>query len=325
MERKLDKHSRYLLNQSPLFKLRTRRKLASLFNLQLSELESLARRQDNYRVFTIGKRKNKPRQVETPKPQIERIHRRLFNLLTRIKSPMYLHSGVKGRSYITNAQAHIGNARLVKLDIKKFFPSTKGWHIYEFFHEIMCCSPDVAGLLVKLTTFKDHIPTGSCISQILAFYSHYRMFEEIKSICSDRKLVVTCYVDDITISGNAATDGILFQVRGLIRRRSLESHKESVYLNRAPRKVTGTIVTDDGLRQPNIKHQQIHLETLSLLEQGDSIEKLEGVCRTLGRAIAGAQADPQLNTRVEVLTQERNRLRNLLDKRDVSATDNSST
>jgi hypothetical protein len=60
------KNKSYSLDQSPIYRLRTRRKLANQFNLSVNELEKLAKRQDNYRVFIIGKDKNKPRQVEEP-------------------------------------------------------------------------------------------------------------------------------------------------------------------------------------------------------------------------------------------------------------------
>ena len=119
MKRLHDKSIYYDLNQSPLYKLTTKRKLAALFNISTKELLTLASREDNYRVFQINRSSGKPRTVEVPKPHLERVHHRLFLLLSRITPPQFLHSGVKGRSYITNAEVNIGAHRLVKLDIKK--------------------------------------------------------------------------------------------------------------------------------------------------------------------------------------------------------------
>ncbi len=315
MTRTSSKHKIYSLDQSPLYKLRTRRKLAALFGLSVNELEKLADRPDNYRLFVIGKDKNKPRQVEEPKPYLERIHRRLFNLLTRVEPPVYLHSGIKGKSYISNAEQHIGSDTLISLDIKKFFPSTLGWHVFEFFHDLMQCSSDVAGLLVKISTCHGHIPTGSCLSQILAFYAHYEMFEEIYNLTSSKGLKMTCYVDDIAISGKNASKSDLYQIKGILNKRGLKSHprKEIIFRKGIPKEVTGSIVLQDGLKLPNRKHKKIHDEVISISKLDDSKEKLNLINRTMGRLIAASQSDPKLCSYVKSLRCEKNRVKKMVE------------
>lgn len=303
----------YDINQSPFFKLRNKRKLASLFDTPLHEILSLIRRNDNYRVFMIQKNTPKSRQVEVPKPQLERLHRRTFNLLARIETPKYLYSGVKGRSYIDNARQHVGQVRLITLDIERFFPSTKGWHVYQFFHEVLKCSPDVSNLMASICTYDDHVPTGSCLSQIVAFFAHFNMFEAINDLAKERNLVFTCYVDDIAISGNQANRSLLFELRGILSSRGLRSKKEKEYAFDIgyPGRVTGSIVTENGLKLPNTKHRQIHEETLLLSSQADSPEKLDKVIQVLGRAIAASQVDQAALTRVVTLVQEKNRIKRI--------------
>ncbi len=314
MARTSSKHKTYPLNQSPLYKLQTRRKLAGLFYKSVPELEKLAKRPDNYRIFTIGKDKNKPRQVEEPKPNLERIHRRLFNLLRRIEPPEYLHSGIKGKSYITNAKEHIGSDTLITLDIRKFFPSTLGWHVFDFFHNVMQCSRDVAGLLTKLSTCHDHVPTGSCLSQVIAFYSHYEMFNEIYELTSSIGLTMTCYVDDISISGKNANKVVLHEVRGILKRRGLKSHpeKESIYRKGVPKEITGSIVIDNGLKLPNRKHQQIHEAVISISRMEDTRNKLALINITMGRLIAASQSDAELSKYIAPLRCEKNRIEKLI-------------
>ena len=308
------KHKTYPLNQSPLYKLQTRRRLAGLFDMSVAELERLAKRPDNYRIFTIGKNTNKPRQVEEPKPHLERIHRRIFNLLRRIEPPEYLHSGIKGRSYITNAKEHIGSDKAITLDIRKFFPSTLGWHVFEFFHNVLQCSRDVAGLLTKLSTCDDHVPTGSCLSQVIAFYAHYEMFEEIYNLTSSKGLTMTCYVDDIAISGKNANKAVLHEIRSILKRRGLKSHpeKESVFRKGVPKEVTGSIVVENGLKLPNKKHQKIHKEITSILKMDDTKDKLDLINITMGRLIAASQSDSDINQHVNSLRCEKNRIEKLV-------------
>lgn len=310
------RHKSYHLNQSPLYKLKTRRKLAALFNLSVRELETLVKRSDNYRIFTIGKKVNKPRQVEEPKPHLERLHRRLFNLLRRIEPPKYLHSGIKGKSYITNAKKHIGKEALITLDIQKYFPSTKGWHVYDFFHNVMHCNKDVAGLLTKISTHNDHVPTGSCLSQIIAFYAHYEMFQEIYSLTSSLNLSMTCYVDDIAISGKNANKAVLHQIREILRRRGLNSHpsKERVYRAGVPKEVTGSIVIESGLKLPNRKHKKIHEEINLILKMDDTNEKLDRITVTMGRLITASQSDPELRKLIIALDGEKNKVKRKIMK-----------
>ncbi len=307
---------RYPLHQSPLYKLNSRRKLAELFGLPLIDLERLARRKDNYRVFTIGRASVKSRQVEVPKARLERIHRRIFNLLSRVAPPPYLHSGIKGKSYITNARAHLGSQRLITLDIRSFFPSTLGWHVFEFFHEVMKCSRDVAGLLTTLVTYDNHIPTGSCVSQLMAFYAHCTMFDEIYALANSLGLSMTCYVDDIAISGNRANRSTLYKVRGILKRRGLQSpsRKERVYDPGYPKLVTGSVIYGDELRLPNKKHKRLHEEIKQILSMPDSSEKLRKIIISVGRAVAASQSDTAMEKWVGLLNQEKMRVRKVLSK-----------
>jgi hypothetical protein len=283
--------------------------------MPLRQLGKLAKRADYYyRVFPGHDAKGKSRIYEVPKPPLDRIHRRLFNLFERIEPPPYLHSGIKGRSYITNAKIHIGCSRLISLDIYKFFPSTLGWHVYEFFFKVMHCSKDVAYLLTSLCTYDNHVPTGSCISQFIAFYAHFNMFEEIHAASNALDLTDGCYVDDITISGDRANRSTLFLIRGLLKKRGLQSpaKKEHVYEIGYPKAVTGSIIVDQGLRLPNKKHKLIHEEVEQLLKLEDTVDKLDMLETILGRAIAGSQSDACITQRVKTLIQEKKRLENLL-------------
>ncbi len=313
-------HKTYHLNQSPLYKLNSRRKLAALFNLSLNKLESLAKRTDNYRVFLKDKNSETCRQFEVPKPHFEFIHRRLFHLLRKVDPPVYLHSGIKGKSYITNAKAHLDSERAITLDIRKFFPSTLGWHVFEFFNGILYCSRDVSGLLTALCTYDNHVPTGSCLSQPLAFYAHYKMFEEINALATSLGLKMTCYVDDMTLSGAKANPSTLYKVRGILNERSLQSKskKEHVYDIGYPKTITGSIVMRNELRLPNRRHKAIHEEIDQILKLDVSEEKLKVIDSAIGSVISASQSDPSFTHKANLLYQEKERVKKVLTKADVN-------
>ena len=119
---KRSRWSSYPLEQSPLFRLQSKKKLAELLGLELRELVQLAAIKENYIKFTSVSSSGRPRDIQQPLPRLNRIHVRLFDLLRRIQPPAYLKSGVRGESQITNAAAHVNDSRGFKFDIKNFFP-----------------------------------------------------------------------------------------------------------------------------------------------------------------------------------------------------------
>lgn len=158
--------------------------------MDLKALLSLSEDENNYRMFTIQKN-GKDREVQVPKPILEQVHKRLFKLLQRIETPEYLHSGIKKKSHITNAKAHEESSALVKLDIKKYYPSTKRESVYQFFTACLFCSADVSKVITDLACVNGHIPTGSPLSQILAFFSSLPMFDKIGELSANNQITFT--------------------------------------------------------------------------------------------------------------------------------------
>lgn len=118
---------------SPLYKVKTKRKLASLLNSTIPDLNRLKIDDGNYNEFDDLKKPEKPRKIQQPVKSLDVVHSRLASLLCRISVPEYLHSGRKGRSHVTNANAHVGNHSILTTDIKAFFQSTKRDMIFTFF------------------------------------------------------------------------------------------------------------------------------------------------------------------------------------------------
>ena len=124
---------RYDLTQSPLYKVTTKKKLSGLLRLDSpGELTKLIRLENPYRKFESLK-KGKRRPVQVPSRELLPTHNRIFTLLSRIELPDYLHSGIKGRSYISNAKAHRGTPKTFTTDIAKFYPSVTKTKVAAFF------------------------------------------------------------------------------------------------------------------------------------------------------------------------------------------------
>jgi retron-type reverse transcriptase len=255
------KGSRYELDQSPFYCLQSKAKLAEILQINLHSLKELTRSDNLYiEKEHHDKKTGKNRLLEEPKPALKLIHKRIEDLLKRIKLASYVHAPTKGRSYITNAKVHINTKVVRSLDIEKYFLSTPARRIYWFFHKRMKCSEDVAGILTKITTFKDHLPTGSPSSPILSYFSHLDMWESIEEIVKQNNCNLTVYIDDVTISGDHVSDQLIWQIKSqfCIHGLSSSKKKERSYFNKSSCEVTGIIIKQGELKVPNRQHLKIY-------------------------------------------------------------------
>lgn len=272
----------YPLHQSPLYKARSRSKVAVLLGVSDSDLRRLRASDELYTEFDIPKKSGVGvRHVENPCKALKKVQARLAKLLARIAPPDFLFCPVKRRCYVTNAAAHRGNRVVQCLDIKNFFPSTPQRRVFWFFHSVMQCERDIAGLLANLACYQGHLPTGSPLSPIMAYFSYFDLWEGIERFCNDRGNTLTVYIDDITISGARVSKADIWEVRKMIRRAGLRYHKEKTFVDR-PAEITGVVVRGMKLEAPFRQHKKMR-EVRALLAEApkesreDLLGRLSGI------------------------------------------------
>ena len=265
--------------------------------IKVEDLEKLANDIGNFKLFSIKGATGKSRDIQWPKPRLQWVHGRIHSLFSRVEVPDYLHSAVRGRSYLSNAAAHDPTMPAIKIDVKKFFPSVTRAAIFNFFEGPLKCRRDVAGLLADILTFEAHLPTGSAASPIIAFYAFKPMFDEIAQLAAARSLTMSCYVDDMTLSGAGANKGVLFEIHKIIARHGLKSHKAHVFAALQPKVVTGVCNTPNGPRVPNKLHLKIKngFDELSAASTSETRKKV--IAPLLGRLEAAGQIDPKFRAR----------------------------
>ncbi len=284
------RRKRYALDQSPFYKLESKGRLADVLGLPLRDLQELASSTSNYNFFTLDEktditgRTKKARSVQQPKGDLAKVHKRLLILLSRVEVPEYLHSAVRGKSYISNARQHIGPLGAIKVDLRNFYPSTKRHHIFGFFNREMYCSEDAAMLLARICTVNESLPTGSPISTHLSFFAHRAMFEEIAALAAANELKFSVYVDDLVLSGAAATPSILRAVERIVRRHqlSVRSEKSKVFRPGRSKVITGVVVDGDGIHVPHGRHKKIRLLEEALVKRAGLLSRLPVLERLVG-------------------------------------------
>lgn len=263
----ITKKKSYPIQDSVFYKLSSKKRLANFLSSTPKELKSLVGG-DNYHCFTQTKN-GKPRLIQEPLPQLDRIHTRVASLLCRIETIDGLHSGKKGKSNISNARAHTGLGKnVITADIKSFFSSTTRQHVFDFFFNTMQCAPDISDLLSKILTYDDHVPTGSRISIPLAYFANKKMFDEIKSAACECGANMTIYVDDLTFSGAMLQKNFIGRLEAIAKKYGHKIHplKTRFYGGNEVKLITGVAIKGNEVN-PRNKHL--------MLLRGDLSEWLE--------------------------------------------------
>lgn len=276
------KNKTYPHNDSALYKLQTKRKLAQVLRSNLAELMQLTS-DSNYSCFAEVKN-GKTRPIQKPHPRLDIVHTRIASLLCRIEVQKELHSGVKGRSIISNAKAHLGvGRRMVTVDIRSFFPNTSRSQVFDFFSNTMQCSADVADILSHLVTYDGHIPTGSRVSMPMAYFANQKMFRDMLAVATARGAAMTIYVDDLTFSGTKLNRRFVDKISSIAAKYNHELHpaKTRFYGPKAAKMVTGTVIVENELRPRNCQFKAVHEDMQAWLTRGEPDDELTN--RLLGR------------------------------------------
>jgi hypothetical protein len=231
----------------------SRGRLAALFGLTRKDLNSVLAMERPYTNRSMEQTRNgktKIRTIQEPRGDLRPIHSYVSKALSRIEPPDFLYCPVKLRSYVSNARRHADSREVRKLDVKEYFPSTPSHRVFWFFHTVMRCSSDVAAVLAKLLTVEGHLATGSTVSPIMSFYAFNDMWHVIAKLAEEAGCILTVYMDDAALSGDAVPNSLVWDVRKAIYSRGLRYHKECRY-SRGIAEVTGTILQGGKTMVPN--------------------------------------------------------------------------
>ena len=125
------KNKSYSLKDSGLYNITTKKRLEDRLNTSVNDLKQLMD-DSNYRVFYLEKGDGSKREIQAPKLGLDIVQTRIASLLVRVSAPSYVHSGVKGKSNVTNARMHVGDHPVLTMDIQRFYPSVTKNHFFTF-------------------------------------------------------------------------------------------------------------------------------------------------------------------------------------------------
>ncbi|MEH6721626.1 MAG: reverse transcriptase family protein [Aurantimonas endophytica] len=162
----------------------------------------LHKREYHYRHFDLLKKDGTKRSISSPRTYLKVIQWwMLDNVFQRVDLPESVHGFRRGRSYISNAEIHLGSNHLLSVDLEAYFPSILTDRVSNVFQKIGY-GIEISSTLSQLVTFKGALPQGSPCSPYIANIVFYDADGEIKKICDENGYRYTRYADDITISSD---------------------------------------------------------------------------------------------------------------------------
>ncbi len=267
------------LDQNQFYGLKSKRKLKKMIFFDNDNYLQ------QYKVYCTNQGK---RLVEEPFDCTLKLHKRIYKFISNIETPDYLFSSTKGKSHIDNAKFHKNYGYVVTLDLSKFFPKCSFSYVRKFFLNKLKMSSVNANLLAQILTIDisqiclnenvkewyanaekklkypipiNHVPTGSCISQKLAFLAYLDMFDEINKLCLKKKIRMSVYVDDIVLSSNRRISKTTIKsIIYIFSKYGHEVNKSKIrfYSTNRPKKITGIYIDKNNqLKAPSRQHYDV--------------------------------------------------------------------
>ena len=213
---------------------------------QLACLYSLSNSIDNhYQVHLISKRNGGFRKLAEPDRLLKSVQKRILqNILSQLAPSAYATAYKKGSQLIDNARPHVGQPRLLKLDIEDFFESISFSMVYRQVFPTHRFPKGVGGLLTHLCCYNHCLPQGAPTSPAIANLVLKPFDEYIGHWCEAQGISYTRYCDDLTFSGAFDARQVKNKVQSFLNELgfSLNADKSSVLGAHQRQLVTGVVV-----------------------------------------------------------------------------------
>lgn len=260
----------------------------------------------HYRYLFAAKRSGPPRLIEAPKPRLKAMQRRILKeILDTLPSHDCAHGFVAGRSCISAAQVHAGEAVVIAADLTNFFPMTPLRRVHGIFRSLgypwavarlltgLCSTAAPAPLFVALPAAqrhdhatrqmyaKPHLPQGAPTSPALANLAARSLDCRLHGLARSRDANYTRYADDLVFSGgDAFAHGAAWFVAALKEIANSEGYELNVrktrIMNRGgAQRITGLTV-NDHVNLPRVEYDSLKAILHNFRRNGPEAENRDG-------------------------------------------------
>jgi RNA-directed DNA polymerase len=236
-------------------------KLLAISETQLTEIADNAR--NLYRRASLVSAGAATRSIDIPNPTLHRLQRRIFeNVFVDFKPHDCSFGGIACKDAASNASFHCGRRFVMKLDVRRFFPSVHHSWVQEFFQGRCGCIPPVASILRRLVTLRSGLPQGTCTSPALADQIFRPIDIRLSNALASRGIAYSRWVDDLTVSAEFSMRNLISFIRDVLKEYGLVIHDRD---GKAPRQygpgesaiITGFSISQSGIAIPTTYIQRL--------------------------------------------------------------------
>ena len=199
-----------------------------LADARLSHGRAADRPLQHYQYGFIAKRSGTMRLIEAPKPRLKAIQRQILHeILSAVPVHNCANGFVAGRSCLSGAQVHAGEAMVATFDLTQFFPSIGLARIHGIFRCLgypwavsrrlagLCTTVTPAGVFLRMPDAQrpdraaqallrvPHLPQGAPTSPALANLLAWKVDRRLHGLARAAGANYTRYADDLSFSGDA--------------------------------------------------------------------------------------------------------------------------
>jgi retron-type reverse transcriptase len=246
--------------------------IASAMGIEVGELRFLAfsrrtSKVSHYQRFLLKKKSGGMRLISAPMPRLKAAQRWVLeNVLDKVDVHQAAHGFRGGRSIVSNASPHVGQAIVINMDLENFFPTLTYPRVKGMFKALgysdhaatvfglLCTEPDVDEVELDGKSFyvakgERHLPQGSPASPQVTNVICRRFDKRIASLAKKYGFAYTRYADDLSFSTNdsgADVAKLLASVERAVKDEGFKVHPKKTRIMRKGRRqeVTGVVVNE---------------------------------------------------------------------------------
>ncbi len=201
----------------------------------------------HYRPATVLKRDGTLRHLYVPDPLLKGIQRNILrHVLAGFLISPHATAYRSGGSIVKNAAPHVGQKRVLKLDIADFFGSVTLPMVYRRAFPGAYFPPATRMLLSRLCCCYDRLPQGAPTSAAVSNLVLKPFDKHMAAWCQARGIRYTRYCDDMTFSGDFDAQPVIRKVQSFLGALGfvLNTEKTRVLDQGSRQMVTGIVVNE---------------------------------------------------------------------------------
>jgi RNA-directed DNA polymerase len=197
-----------------------------------------------YRQYSVPKIAGGARLISEPLPSLKEIQRWILdNLLHKIRPSRFAKGFVLGRSIKDNARFHRGQAKVLSLDIKDFFPNVRPGRVFNLFRSLGY-QRRLAFYLTRICTLDGSLPQGAPTSPALSNLVSIRIDRRLGGFALKQGIRYTRYADDLSFSGDFDVGGVITFAKKVVSEEGFRLNESKIRLmeRHQRQEVTGVVV-----------------------------------------------------------------------------------